>query len=611
MQRGAMPKAVIITGAPRSGTTLVCSLLNRLPDLVALNETMEVAALAALDGDAARVEAVARYLADVRQAIAERGRKPERRLRGEGDNMFLPAAAGERRWAGAEMAWVPLRKPLGPDFTLALKHPNAFAALLPELRQGFDCWALVRNPLAVLASWRTLDHPIRRGHAPMAEALDPALAQRLAAIEDDGPRRLALLDWYFRRFLEVLEPERILRYEDLIASNGACLAALAPQARQLPKLSDAPLENRNDNALHGAAAEALEDAETLLADPNQACWRLYDRAEVAALRDALRSKGTSSAGPTLREPPAQVDAAVSRHAPGSHKPPSSGQPGLFPGSPSLEPPAAGAYQPKLSFMIVGAQKCGTTALAEYLREHPQIGMPVEEGHVFDAPDFSPDWSPKEIDERYAPRLEHCQPGALLGEATPMYMFLPEVAAALRRYNPNLKLIVLLRDRVERAISQYYMNIGYGKEKAPLWLALLAEPLRLRRCPSPRQWGSALRVCSYRSRGLYSRQLRNLYKHFPPRQVLIAHNGDLLADHQTLLRQVFAFLGVAEDAKMRPLVAFPRPPSAGGALVVRGSEAAKQTLTLLNDSSKRRHPVVSQLLRLSYLREGKRLDIQRP
>ena len=568
MQRGFMPKAVIITGAPRSGTTLVCSLLNRLPDLVALNETMAVAALAAMDGNAARVAAVAQYLADVRQTIAERAQQPERRLRGEGDNMFLPAAAGERRWAGAEMAWVPLRKPLGPDFTLALKHPNAFAALLPELRHSFDCWALVRNPLAVLASWRPLDHPIRHGHAPMAEALDPALAQQLAAIEDDGARRLALLDWYFRRFLEVLEPERILRYEDLIASNGASLAALAHQARQLPKLLDAPLENRNGNALHGAAAEALEEAETLLADPDQACWRFYDRAEVAALRDALRP------------------------------------------NPSPGPPAVGAYQPKLSFMIVGAQKCGTTALAEYLREHPQIGMPLEEGHVFDAPDFSPDWSPQEIDQRYAPRLEHCQPGALLGEATPMYLFLPEVAAALRRYNPDLKLIVLLRDRVERAISQYYMNVGSGKEQAPLWLALLAEPLRLWRCPSSRQWGSALRVRSYRSRGLYSRQLRNLYRQFPPQQVLIAHNGDLLADHQTLLRQVFAFLGVAEDAKMRPLVAFPRPPSAGGALVVREGEAAKPALTPPNASSKRRHPVVSRLLRLSYLREGKRLDIQR-
>ena len=537
MQWGAMPKAVIITGAPRSGTTLVCSLLNRLPDLVALNETMDVTALPAMDGNALRVEAVARHLADVRQAIAERAQKPERRLRGEGDNMFLPAAAGERRWAGAEMAWVPLRKPLRPDFTLALKHPNAFAALLPELRQRFDCWALVRNPLAVLASWRTLDHPIRRGHAPMAEALDPALAELLAAIADEGARRLALLDWYFRRFLQVLEPQRILRYEEVIASNGACLAALAPHARQLPKLLDAPLENHNGSTVHEAAKDAPSDAEALLAAPDHACWRFYDRAEVAALRDALHGGSASS-----------------------------------------------AYQPKLGFVVVGAQKCGTTALAEYLRQHPQIGMPLEEGHLFDAPDFSPDWSPQEIDERYAPRFEHCRQEALLGEATPIYMFLPEVAAALRRYNPNLKLILLLRDRVERAISQYYMNKSQGRENAPLWLALLAEPLRLWRCSAPRQWGSALRVCSYRRRGLYSRQLSNLRRHFPASQMHVIHSRDLLTNHQAVLQRLFAFLGVAECVKMQHLFA---APSAGYA--------------------KGRHRFTSWLLRLSYLRDSKRLE----
>lgn len=546
MPRGFMPKSIIITGAPRSGTTLVCSLLNRLPDVVALNETMDVAALAAMDGDAARVTAVAQYLADVRQAIVQRAEKPERRLHGDGDNMFLPAAAGERRWAGAEVALVPVGKPLRPSFTLALKHPNAFSVLLPELRQRFDCWALVRNPLATLASWHSLDHPIRQGHAPMAEALDPALAQQLAAIEDDGSRRLALLDWYFRRFLEVLGPERILRYEDIIASNGTCLAGLAPEAQQLPKLLDAPLENRNDNSFYGAA----EDAEALLATVDHACWRLYDQTEVAALLNTLRSRSASPAAPAPHNPPAHFS----------------------------------TYQPKLGFVIVGAQKCGTTALAEYLRQHPQIGMPLEEGHVFDAPDFSPDWSPQEIDERYAPRFKHCRQDALLGEATPIYMFLPEVAAALRRYNPNLKLIVLLRDRVERIISQYYMNKSRGMEKAPLWLALLAEPLRLWRCSTPRQWGSALRVCSYRRRGLYSRQLSNLHHHFPSSQIHVIHSHDLLTNHQVVLQHLFAFLGVAERINMRHRIA---SPSAGYA--------------------KGRHRVTSWLLRLSYLRDRKRME----
>ena len=240
-----------------------------------------------------------------------------------------------------------------------------------------------------------------------------------------------------------------------------------------------------------------------------------------------------------------------------------------------------AYRPKLKFMIVGAQKCGTTALREYLRQHPQIYMPADESHLFDGPTFSPAWSPQQIDERYAPMFRHCS-AAVCGESTPIYMFLPEVAAAQRRYNPDLKLVVLLRDRVERAISQYYMNKNRGKERAPLWLALLAEPLRMRRCAKPREVGSNLRLFSYRRRGLYSVQMRNLYNNFPRSQVCTIHSQDLLHDRQAVLRRLFAFLGVAEDIDI--------PPSA---------------VSSRGDYVRGRHRVTSWLLRISYGRERMR------
>ena len=436
---------------------------------------------------------------------------------------------------------------------------------------------MVRNPLAVLASWHSLDHPIRQGHAPMAEALDPALAQRLAAVDGARPRRLALLDWYFQRFLKVLGPKRILLYEEIIASDGACLAGLAPQARQLPKLLDAPLENRNDNALYGAAAQAREDAQTLLATPNHACWRLYEKAEVAALLEALRSRSAQAAAPPPHEPPAQREPSPPLERRGS-------SPAASPSRPLASGEPSGAYQPKLSFVIVGAQKCGTTALAEYLRQHPQIGMPLEEGHVFDAPDFSPNWSPQEIDERYAPRFEHCRQAEVFGESTPFYLFLPEAAAALRRYNPNLKLIVLLRDRVERAISHYYMERNRGNENAPLWLALLAEPLRTGRPAAPDGLDLALRRYSYHSRGLYSRQILNLQQHFPSNQVHFIRTPDLRSDHQFVLRRLFAFLGVAEDVAMQ------------------------HRIVQAGNYPQDHHRLVSWMLRLSYLREAKRMKL---
>ena len=161
-------------------------------------------------------------------------------------------------------------------------------------------------------------------------------------------------------------------------------------------------------------------------------------------------------------------------------------------------------------------------------------------------------------------------------------FLPEVAPALHRYSPGLKLIVLLRDRVERAVSQYYMNKIRGDETAPLWWALLLEPLRIHRS-STREWQSNIRTCSYRRRGLYSVQLQNLYRYFPRSQIHVIRSLDLLKDHRAVLRQLFAFLGVAEDVDLPARIVSPTGPY-----------------------NRERHRVLSWILRTTYLREHIRL-----
>ena len=241
------------------------------------------------------------------------------------------------------------------------------------------------------------------------------------------------------------------------------------------------------------------------------------------------------------------------------------------------------YRPWLGFMIVGAQKCGTTALAHFLSQHPKIGMASpKEVHLFDSPKYSRDWTPEQIDERYRSFFEHCGDAAIRGEATPIYMFLPEIARELQRYNPELKLIVLLHDPVERALSHYYMEKNRGKEHRPLWLALTREPFRLRRCKGARAYGSAMRVCSYRRRGLYSLQLRNLHRFFDRDRILVVRTRDLRAHHHVVLRRVFAFLGVSEDVRVEPEIVFE------------------------GDRGGRKHRAVSWLLRLSYLAEFVRL-----
>ena len=212
----------------------------------------------------------------------------------------------------------------------------------------------------------------------------------------------------------------------------------------------------------------------------------------------------------------------------------------------------------------------------------------KEVHLFDALEYSRDWTPADIDARYRPDFAHCNFTSragepILGEATPVYMFFRDIPAELRRYNPDLRLIVLLRDPVERAISHYYMEKGRGGEQRPLWQALLLEPFRLLRDRDPRDPESAHRVQSYRARGLYSRQLRNLYLAFDPGRVLIVRSCDLLRGHDAELRRVFEFLGVCPDVRVLQEIVFKGEPG------------------------RRKHLLASWLLRLSYLAEFVRLS----
>ena len=241
-----------------------------------------------------------------------------------------------------------------------------------------------------------------------------------------------------------------------------------------------------------------------------------------------------------------------------------------------------SYRPMVDFVIAGAQKCGTTALAHFLSQHPDIAMAKLEGHVFDAPDYSPDWTPAEIDQHYRSRFGPGDGESLRGESTPVYLFLPEVPGELARYNPDLKVVAALRDPVDRAVSHYVMERARGKERLPLWLALLAEPFRLRRCRDPRGRESAVRRHSYRSRGLYSRQLRNLYEVFPRGRVLVLRTEDLLADHDAMLERTFAFLGVRDDVRVPPEIVF------------------------AGERNTRRHRILRALLRVSLLLESVRL-----
>ena len=222
----------------------------------------------------------------------------------------------------------------------------------------------------------------------------------------------------------------------------------------------------------------------------------------------------------------------------------------------------------LDFVIVGAQKSGTTALAEFLSQHPDIAMSdPKEVHLFDAHDFV-DTSMEQIDIKYQPAFLHAKPSQIRGEATPVYLFFPEIAGQLGRYNPALRLIVLLRNPVDRAYSHYLMEFERGNETKAFLRALMLEKKRLQQDPDPRAENSEFRQHSYRSRGLYSRQLAGLYQEFPGSQVLVIHADDLLRKHEEIIKRVFAFLQVRDDVVVQHEVVFSRGMQRRGNLVSR-------------------------------------------
>lgn len=274
------PRDLILTGVPRSGTTLCCDLLGRAGDTMALVEPMPVHALPLDHAEA--VGSIRGFFRDSRDSLLRAGEAIGQQVGGRGPDNFFDDQRDARglRVRKVGLGAVRVDKPLSPCFTLVVKHNAAFAALLPTLAESFECLALVRNPLAVLASWNSVDLPVARGRLPAGERLEPALATALDAQPDLLTRQLLLLDWLFARFARVLPRARILRYEDVVGSNGAALAQASGIA-----LPAATLASRNASRLYDADACAAFAAR-LRAD--RGAWRgFYGEDEIMAALAAL------------------------------------------------------------------------------------------------------------------------------------------------------------------------------------------------------------------------------------------------------------------------------------------------------------------------------------
>lgn len=193
---------------------------------------------------------------------------------------------------------------------------------------------------------------------------------------------------------------------------------------------------------------------------------------------------------------------------------------------------------RVSFFIAGVQKGGTTALFDILSQHSSVCFPKQkELHFFD--NESIDWAAPPYELLHA-AFAATNDRALLGEATPIYVYWPNALERLKAYNPAAKLILLLRHPTFRAYSQWRMETSRGDESLS-FETCVSEIGRDRVRIAP---GGAHRVYSYVERGLYAGQLQRIYSLFPKHQVLVQRTDHLWARPEETLQAVSRFLGLS-------------------------------------------------------------------
>jgi hypothetical protein len=212
-------------------------------------------------------------------------------------------------------------------------------------------------------------------------------------------------------------------------------------------------------------------------------------------------------------------------------------------------------RPLPDFLIIGAQKSGTTSLYDYMTQHPRVlTARRKELHFFDVH--------YERGERFyrslfrpsigiaAPRLRG---SCVRGEASPYYLYHPLIPARVASMLPSVKLIVLLRDPIARALSNYYHAVALGFEPLPLAEALESEPERISglegRIAADRGFrvrGSNHGHYSYLTRGRYAEQLERWFAHFPREQFLILDADQFFEDPRAGTCAALEFVGLDGD-----------------------------------------------------------------
>lgn len=234
-----------------------------------------------------------------------------------------------------------------------------------------------------------------------------------------------------------------------------------------------------------------------------------------------------------------------------------------------------------NLFILGAAKCGTSSLHEYLSQHPDVCMSNPKEPRF----FEAEWE-RGGDAYWRGCWAHYAGEPVAGEARPANLFLPYVPERVHALAPDARLVVVLREPGARAFSHWWQRVQQGLETLPFLDALKDNLRRIEAGigfdgpEGERRWREALlpdsgtvRVTTYLDTGYYAEQLRRYLALFPAERVKVLLTDDLERGTDQALRDVHAFLGVEPRPLENPeprLVA----PRQGGAKVLRALRAMR-------------------------------------
>jgi len=208
----------------------------------------------------------------------------------------------------------------------------------------------------------------------------------------------------------------------------------------------------------------------------------------------------------------------------------------------------GRWRALPDFLVIGAMKAGSTALYDYIIQHPQVVPPFKkELHYFDRHLHRGEtWYRSRF-----PLQRNVRPPRITGESSPTYLPLPHAPRLIHALVPDARLVAVLRNPTQRAISHYFHQVAKRTETRPILQAMRDEPAviaphleRMARDERYFHWEYA--NASYLHHGYYVDHLARYHEHFGRDRLLVVTSDELADDTTATMRRVYAFLGVDAD-----------------------------------------------------------------